>query len=192
MHTSLPKQDPWAGHHVLIALRRCPGNKPGTPCEAANHNRWLTSVKLVPVLGHKLCLWSSLCDWAQACTENPSCDCNRCTGRHFSNVGKTSVCWWPVRLIGEAAQALSNTVWAFSKLEVLDEELFGAIAREATQKLPGFNAQNIANTVGILLMKALCHCQRQRAIPRCVHTKYLLTTSGDAGMGFCKHPLRAW
>ena len=44
-------------------------------------------------------------------------------------------------------QALSNTVWAFSKLEVLDEELFDAIAKEATGKLPRFNAQNIANTV---------------------------------------------
>lgn len=47
----------------------------------------------------------------------------------------------------DVAQALSNTVWAFSKLEVLDEELFGAIAKEATGKLPRFNAQNIANTV---------------------------------------------
>ena len=44
-------------------------------------------------------------------------------------------------------QALSNTVWAFSKLEVLDVELFGDIAREAAAKLPRFNAQNIANTV---------------------------------------------
>jgi hypothetical protein len=44
-------------------------------------------------------------------------------------------------------QALSNTVWAFSKLEVLDAELFGDIAREAAAKLPRFNAQNIANTV---------------------------------------------
>ena len=53
------------------------------------------------------------------------------------------------------AQALSNTVWAFSKLEVLDKELFGAIAREATGKLPRFNAQNIANTVRKILPTCL-------------------------------------
>jgi hypothetical protein len=66
-------------------------------------------------------------------------------------------------------QALSNTVWAFSKLEVLDVELFGNIAREAVAKLPRFNAQNMANTVSLpQLHKNLLsyHC-----IPRlfCMH-----------------------
>jgi hypothetical protein len=45
-------------------------------------------------------------------------------------------------------QALSNTVWALSKLETLDVALFTAIVEEVLQKLPKFNAQNVANTVG--------------------------------------------
>lgn len=60
-----------------------------------------------------------------------------------------------------AVQALSNTVWAFSKLEVLDAALFAAIAREATGKLPRFNAQNIANTVCCFIRGLSCLlCQR--------------------------------
>ena len=44
-------------------------------------------------------------------------------------------------------------MWAFSKLEILDEELFTAIAGEAMGKLPRFNAQNVANTVSIYPLK---------------------------------------
>lgn len=45
-------------------------------------------------------------------------------------------------------QALSNTVWAFSKLNVTPSPaLLEAIATMALRKLPDFNAQNIANTV---------------------------------------------
>ena len=40
-------------------------------------------------------------------------------------------------------------MWAFSKLEILDEDLFTAIVSEAMGKLPRFNAQNVANTVSI-------------------------------------------
>ena len=74
-------------------------------------------------------------------------------------------------------QALSNTVWAFSKLEVLDVELFSNIAREAVAKLPRFNAQNMANTVSrpqlhkyylcaaLLLLhpKAILHARHSRS-----------------------------
>ena len=42
-------------------------------------------------------------------------------------------------------------MWAFSRLEVLDEDLFSAIVGEAMNKLPRFNAQNIANTVSTCL-----------------------------------------
>ena len=42
-------------------------------------------------------------------------------------------------------------MWAFSRLEVLDEDLFSAIVGEAMSKLPRFNAQNIANTVSTCL-----------------------------------------
>lgn len=45
-------------------------------------------------------------------------------------------------------------MWAFSRLEVLDEELFTAIVGEAMSKLPRFNAQNIANTVSTCLSAA--------------------------------------
>ena len=44
-------------------------------------------------------------------------------------------------------QALSNTVWAFSKLDVVDAELFAGIVGQVLDKMPKFNAQNIANTV---------------------------------------------
>ncbi len=44
-------------------------------------------------------------------------------------------------------QALSNTVWAFSKLDVVDADLFARIVDQVLAKLPKFNAQNIANTV---------------------------------------------
>ena len=47
------------------------------------------------------------------------------------------------------AQALSNTVWALSKLEVesRDSALLDAVAAAILPALPDFNAQNIANTV---------------------------------------------
>ena len=45
------------------------------------------------------------------------------------------------------AQALSNTVWAFSKLDVVDADLFARVVDQALLKLPRFNPQNIANTV---------------------------------------------
>ena len=38
-------------------------------------------------------------------------------------------------------------MWAFSKLEMLDEPLFGAIVDQVLGNLPKFNAQNVANTV---------------------------------------------
>ena len=44
-------------------------------------------------------------------------------------------------------QALSNTVWGFSKLEVVHEKLLDAVAAIALRKLNLFNGQNIANTV---------------------------------------------
>ena len=44
-------------------------------------------------------------------------------------------------------QALSNTIWGFSKLEVVHEKLLDAVAAMALKKLPQFNGQNIANTV---------------------------------------------
>ena len=44
-------------------------------------------------------------------------------------------------------QALSNTVWAFSKLECLDEALFADVLVNILQRLPQFNSQNVANTV---------------------------------------------
>ncbi len=48
-------------------------------------------------------------------------------------------------------QALSNTVWALSKLDTLDETLFTAIVKQVLDKLTRFNAQNVANTVSIYL-----------------------------------------
>ena len=48
---------------------------------------------------------------------------------------------------GVHVQALSNTVWAFSKLDVVDADLFARIVDQVLAKLPKFNAQNIANTV---------------------------------------------
>jgi hypothetical protein len=47
-------------------------------------------------------------------------------------------------------QALSNTVWALSKLAApgeRDEALLDAVAGAMLPALPDFNAQNIANTV---------------------------------------------
>ena len=45
-------------------------------------------------------------------------------------------------------QALSNTVWGYSRLEVQHEPLLDAVAAIAHEKLHLFNGQNIANTVG--------------------------------------------
>ena len=47
------------------------------------------------------------------------------------------------------SQALSNTVWGFSKLEVVHERLLDAVAAIALRKLQSFNGQNIANTVSL-------------------------------------------
>lgn len=44
-------------------------------------------------------------------------------------------------------QALSNTVWAFSRLEERNLPLLTAVADQARQKINAFNAQNVANTV---------------------------------------------
>ena len=48
-------------------------------------------------------------------------------------------------------QALSNTVWALSKLAVesRDSVLLDAVAAAMLPVLPEFNAQNIANTVSL-------------------------------------------
>ena len=50
-------------------------------------------------------------------------------------------------LIPVWSQALSNTVWAFSKLECLDEALFSDALAHILLRLPHFNSQNVANTV---------------------------------------------
>jgi hypothetical protein len=56
------------------------------------------------------------------------------------------VCW---------AQALSNTVWAFSKLDVVKPELLNALAVEMQRRIHQFNSQNLANTVRLLSVS--CH-----------------------------------
>lgn len=56
------------------------------------------------------------------------------------------------------SQALSNTVWALSKLEVetRDSALLDAVAATILPALPDFNAQNIANTVRLIDSTAAC------------------------------------
>ena len=44
------------------------------------------------------------------------------------------------------AQAIANTTWAFSKLDLLNKLLFAALVRAAERHMGEFNAQNIANT----------------------------------------------
>lgn len=44
-------------------------------------------------------------------------------------------------------QALSNTLWGLSKLEIKNEPLMLAIGEEARTRLHGFNSQNLANSV---------------------------------------------
>ena len=44
------------------------------------------------------------------------------------------------------AQDLANTAWAFATVNLLDEKLFRALAREAERRVSEFNAQNLANT----------------------------------------------
>jgi hypothetical protein len=44
-------------------------------------------------------------------------------------------------------QALSNTVWAFSKLGQEDKALLDAVAVASVPQLSQFNAQNLANLV---------------------------------------------
>jgi len=46
-----------------------------------------------------------------------------------------------------SSQALSNTVWAFSKLGEDEEALLDAVAAASVPQLPEFNAQNLANLV---------------------------------------------
>ena len=46
-----------------------------------------------------------------------------------------------------ASQALSNTVWAFSKLGEEDKALLEAVAVASVPQLSQFNAQNLANLV---------------------------------------------
>ena len=46
-----------------------------------------------------------------------------------------------------AVQALSNTVWSFSKLGQVHNQLLDTIAADTRTKLSDFNAQDIANTV---------------------------------------------
>lgn len=58
-------------------------------------------------------------------------------------------------------QALSNTLWAVSKLGYKDEELMHAIAGCATAKIASFNAQNIANTVSSA-SGAACHADEDQ------------------------------
>lgn len=50
-------------------------------------------------------------------------------------------------------QALSNTVWAFSRLEEKHTALLSAVAGQARLKMRTFNAQNVANTVSALAGK---------------------------------------
>ena len=47
-------------------------------------------------------------------------------------------------------QALSNSCWALSKLNISNEALLDALVAAATNKIHSFNAQNIANTVSFL------------------------------------------
>ena len=44
-------------------------------------------------------------------------------------------------------QALSNTVWSYSKLGEVHEQLLRTVAQVTLNKLPDFNPQNVANTV---------------------------------------------
>ena len=43
-------------------------------------------------------------------------------------------------------QELSNTAWAFAKIEQSDESLFKALARAAEPWVSEFNAQGLGNT----------------------------------------------
>ena len=48
-------------------------------------------------------------------------------------------------------QALSNTTWAFSRLDETNEELLKAVAGQSAKQMRHFNAQNVANTVSFHL-----------------------------------------
>jgi hypothetical protein len=52
-----------------------------------------------------------------------------------------------------ALQALSNTVWAFSKLGQEDKALLEAVAVASVPQLSQFNAQNLANLVKAAWLK---------------------------------------
>lgn len=53
-----------------------------------------------------------------------------------------------------AVQALSNTVWSFSKLGQVHNQLLDTVAAVTLRKLSSFNAQNIANTVSLNRQRA--------------------------------------
>ena len=65
-------------------------------------------------------------------------------------------------------QALSNTVWALSKLAApgeRDEALLDAVAGAMLPALPEFNAQNVANTVRSFLRIWFTRCCMQSLTP---------------------------
>lgn len=66
-------------------------------------------------------------------------------------------------------QALSNTVWALSKLDTLDEALFTAIVQQVLDKLTRFNAQNVANTVSLTDGTSAHHLNRSPTDPAPAH-----------------------
>ena len=51
-------------------------------------------------------------------------------------------------------QALSNSCWALSKLNISNEALLDALVTAATNKIHSFNAQNIANTVSLICLSS--------------------------------------
>ena len=72
-----------------------------------------------------------------------------CSCRHLeslSNVSSPQCCHAPAAPL----QALSNSCWALSKLNISNEALLDALVTAATNKIHSFNAQNIANTVSLV------------------------------------------
>ena len=49
--------------------------------------------------------------------------------------------------MASCAQALSNTMWALSKLGYEDSALFSGVNRRVLATLPNFSVQNLANIV---------------------------------------------
>ena len=66
----------------------------------------------------------------------------------------------PAVLTLDPLQALSNTVWSYSKLGVMHDQLLNTVAAVTLRKLHTFNAQNIANTVSLtnLYLCSSCAC----------------------------------